>query len=251
VGQAFSPNQQAERTIAFEAYLTGQSKELRGIAKDIEFFDHVIVCSPSAAALDALKSQATRALGEGILDKVTFNPISQYLIPSPKPSYSRSVHWNQNHKPSLDKSDSGSEPGRRSPPASRRGRKRKTPLMDKVAQAYAHLHDLDYLQDCPLSKLPEVTDEVQIHQIMPEAQALRRLLTEAAEQVVRDVESVPSLSNVRQFLTRYVDGKKIAEIAEELRVSREWVSRAYRKEAFGMAGAQFVRLVSKGDTPER
>ena len=34
---------------------------------------------------------------------------------------------------------------------------------------------------------------------------------------------------------------------EGLGVSREWVSRSYRKEALGLAVAQFVRLVSRED----
>ena len=32
--------------------------------------------------------------------------------------------------------------------------------MEKVEQAYTHLHDLDWLQDCDLARLPEVLEMV-------------------------------------------------------------------------------------------
>jgi DNA-directed RNA polymerase specialized sigma24 family protein len=54
---------------------------------------------------------------------------------------------------------------------------------------------------------------------------------------------------VRLFLVRYLEGKKVAEIAEELGVSREWCSKAYRREALRLAGMQFVRSVSRDDNP--
>jgi DNA-directed RNA polymerase specialized sigma24 family protein len=85
-------------------------------------------------------------------------------------------------------------------------------------------------------------------QTMPEAQALRTLLTDAAKQVAQDIADMPSKAGVKLFLERYLDGKTVTEIARELGVSREWCSRAFRKEAFTLAGAQFMRLVSTEDS---
>lgn len=130
-------------------------------------------------------------------------------------------------------------------PGKRRERRPKVPLMKEVELAYVHLHDLDWLQECPLAGLPGVQEQVQPQQFMPNAQALRGLLIQAAQQVIQDIEKVPNLAGVRIFLERYLEGKKIAEIARELGVSREWCSRSYRKEAFRLAGMQFVRLVSR------
>jgi uroporphyrinogen-III synthase len=50
---------------------------------------------------------------------------------------------------------------------------------------------------------------------------------------------------VAAFLTGYLAGKSVAEIAQEIGVRREWVSRAYRREAMALAIAQFIRLVSR------
>ena len=115
-----------------------------------------------------------------------------------------------------------------------------------MGDAYAHLHDLDWLQASGLARHPEVTKRVRPDQIMAEAQALRGLLTESAVRVIRDMGEVPDMAGVRRFLERHLDGKKVAEIAKELGVSREWCSRRYRSEAFRLATMQFVKSISNG-----
>ena len=54
---------------------------------------------------------------------------------------------------------------------------------------------------------------------MPEAQALRSLLVEAAQQVVQGIGDVPEMVSMKVLLERYLQGKKVAEIAEVLGVS--------------------------------
>ncbi len=121
--------------------------------------------------------------------------------------------------------------------------------MKQLEEAYTHLHDLDWLQESGLARLPEVRERVNPRQTMPEGQALRRLLIEAARQVIQDIGDVPDKSGVKLFLERYLEGRTVTEISQELGVTREWVSRAYRKEALALAGKQFVRLVSREDNP--
>ncbi|MFQ6029791.1 MAG: hypothetical protein ACE5Q6_20130, partial [Dehalococcoidia bacterium] len=271
--------EQKQRVIAFEVYMTGEAKEIRGIAKGIEVFDQVIVCAESSTALDSLKAKTIDTLGHEIVEKVSFNLLSQYVGSiSPK----RTDEKQTTSRPSSDvtssrrgagnkrtKSKAGSvldiqpnqeqnllknatglesevEPKPRPQATRRRGRRPKTPLMDQVERAYINLHDLDWLQECELVKLPEVQERIEPRHTMPEAQALRGLLIAAAKQAGKDISNVPDLAGVRVFLERYAAGKKVAEIAQELGVTREWCSRAYRKEAFRLAGMQFVRSISAG-----
>ena len=117
--------------------------------------------------------------------------------------------------------------------------------MEQVEQALGHLHDLDWLQGCELAKLPEVQEKAQPHHTMPVAQALRSLLIEAAQQVALDMGQIPGKEGVAAFLTGYVAGKSESEMAQELGVRREWVSRSYRREALALAIAQFIRLISQ------
>ena len=76
-------------------------------------------------------------------------------------------------------------------------------------------------------------------------------MLEVARQVIEDMGTVPDKSGVTVFLERYLAGKSMTEIGQELGVTREWVSRAYRKEGLALCGRQFVRLVSVDDSRSR
>ena len=72
----------------------------------------------------------------------------------------------------------------------------------------------------------------------------------AARQVIPDLKTMPDKAQVRDFLEAYLLGKSVTELAQELDVSREWASRRFRKEAIGLASAQFIRMVSREDDTE-
>ena len=59
-------------------------------------------------------------------------------------------------------------------------------------------------------------------QLLPEAQALRVLLIEAAQQVIQETVKIPGMESETAFLKSYLAGKKVSEIARELGVTREW-----------------------------
>ncbi len=69
----------------------------------------------------------------------------------------------------------------------------------------------------------------------------------AARQIVQVLSEVPDKGEDRTFLELYLDGNSVTEIAQELGKTREWVSRAYRKEALTLAGTQFIKLISADD----
>ncbi len=73
---------------------------------------------------------------------------------------------------------------------------------------------------------------------------------QAARQVIADLKTMPDKAQVKDFLEGYLLGKSVTELAQELDVSREWASRRFRKEALGLASAQFIRMVSREDETE-
>ncbi|MFW6195275.1 MAG: hypothetical protein ACOC5M_02010, partial [Chloroflexota bacterium] len=109
-------------------------------------------------------------------------PLEERAAPGTKASVSRSG-FNSRSQPDLK---NGPEPEpearevKRPRPASKQGRKPKTPLKDQITEAYAHIHDLDWLAESQLTGLEAVREKVNPRHPMPEAQALRRLLVEAA-----------------------------------------------------------------------
>ena len=258
--------QETPSVIAFEVFMTGEAKEVRGIAKGVEVFDRVVVCAENRPALDSLKRRAIETLGSEILKKVSFNLVSEYLITNTSQKYEKNAHKpseavskplaakvavpNLEHAPVREqillkrptKSETETEP--KAAPGKRRGRPPKTPLMEQVEQAYTHVHDLDWLQECALARSPEVLERMQPSQMMPEAQALRGLLIASARQVIDEMGPVPGKEGVATFLKGYLAGKSVAAIAQELGVTREWCSRNYRREALRLAGMHFVRSIS-------
>ena len=154
-----------ERLIAFEVFITGEEKEVTGIAKDVELFDRVIVCAVSQSEVEVLTRRAHRSLGEELLSKVDFILVSEYLDTPEQEKKTPSQEWGSHErsqpvkteskiddqvlKPKSEVEKSGPksalelEPETRS--RRRRGRKASTPLVKQVEQAYAHLNDLDWL----------------------------------------------------------------------------------------------------------
>ena len=258
-----------ERLIAFEMFVTGEEKEVTGIVRDTDIYDRIIVCAVSQSELEALMRRARRSLEEELLRKVDFGLISEYLVAGPaRDNSTESERISERHtgasktasefddqvlmsKSVLEKNGpkSASEPERGNRPRTKPGRRSKEPLIKQVEQAYAHLHDLDWLEKCRLAQLPEVQERVDSKHPMAEAQTLRRLLMAAARQIVQVLSEVPDKGEVRTFLKMYLDGKSVTEIAHELGKSREWVSRAYRKEALTLTGTQFSKLISADDPP--
>lgn len=229
------------RSIALEVFMTGETKELRGLAQDVELFDEVYLCAETAEIADSLRKKAERSIPSEQLAKVTFSPIGPFLTEGKAPPMKR--------KRSASRSNPPSRPSKNGPkpePERRKSRQRQpsTQLLRRVSEAYAHLHDLDWLQESPLVELDAVRERRNALSPLPEAQALRGLLLEGAKRAAQHAASVPAQAPLATFLARYVEGRRIAEIAEELGVSREWCSRSYRKQALELAGRQFVSLNS-------
>ncbi len=79
---------------------------------------------------------------------------------------------------------------------------------------------------------------------MPEGNALRELLMDAAKRAIIDLSSMAAKQNIGLFLRKYLEGKKITWISREMGVSREWCSRHYRKEAIKLATTHFLTITS-------
>lgn len=262
------PSGQPSPTIAFEIFVTSEDKEIRGILRDVELFGEIVVCALTPAALESLENRARDTLGDPALQTVRFELVSKYLVSDTGKTEASQVTvesegatrpWrarrartgsDQQLKPksniekSATKSDTEAETQNSSPIGKRPGRRRKLPLMEQVEQAYLNLHNWDRLQECDLAKLPEVQQMANPRQVMAEAQLLRGILIKAARKVIVNIISGPDKRGVRIFLERHLEGKNVTEIAKEIGVSRNWVNKSYRPEAFRLAAMQFVRDLS-------
>lgn len=213
--------------LAMVAVVAGEEDALGPRLRALRAVDAVFVCAETVGATEALRSEAARLVPEASLSRVTFAPIGSFL-PGPADRAERAAAAGS----------AGSARGR-----SRRSRE-DSALLGQVIEAYRHLDDLDWLDASPLARTRAVREQAMPLAPMPEAQALRRLLVDAARRAAEHTAEIPSHEPLGVFLRSYVAGKRVAEIAEELGVSREWCSRAYRKRALGLAGRQFARLAA-------
>ena len=99
-------------------------------------------------------------------------------------------------------------------------------MLQHVLEACGDPHDLDWLQDSPLTGLDAVRERANPLAPMPEAQALR-----AGCSWLRR-SALPAMPGTYRFRRRCtcssrasVEAKRVTEIAGELGVSREWCSR--------------------------
>ena len=101
-------------------------------------------------------------------------------------------------------------------PRKRRGRKPAVPLLKQVEQAYAHLYDYDWLQKSQLVDHEAVQERLNPRLAMAGARALQESLLRAAQEVLQLLDGLPNRSKVHVFLDRYISGKKVFEIADEM-----------------------------------
>ena len=95
-----------ERLIAFEVFITGEEKEVTGIAKDVELFDRVIVCAVSQSEVEVLTRRAHRSLGEELLSKVDFILVSEYLDTPEQEKKTPSQEWGSHERSQPVKTES-------------------------------------------------------------------------------------------------------------------------------------------------
>jgi len=202
------------RSVAFRI-VTGSTLDIGALTADLKSNDEVWLWAETHPAANQLERLVDEQLPAGEAARVTCAPVASCLA-------------------ALARGESAS-----APPAKQRPQKysspRQPPLRRQILRAYEHLHDLDWLQESPLVDLAAVQRRRNRTSAMADGWALRDLLIEAATRAARDAGEIPTLTRLRRFLEQYLEGKPITEIAADLGVSREWCSRAYRKQALNLA----------------
>ena len=73
--------------------------------------------------------------------------------------------------------------------------------------------------------------------------ALREVLVSCVDNVVDDLDGEPSLSRECRYLTMLKNGLNTRQISGELGLSREHVSRVYRRRALELVTIEFLSVV--------
>lgn len=119
--------------------------------------------------------------------------------------------------------------------------------VNRIGYALCHLDDRSKLNRSPLARLAYVerlAKEQYEGRLLPRGLALRELMLACIDDVVRDVGKEPALLRVCQYLHLRATGYRCQQISDEMGLSREHVSRVYRRKALELLTEQFLSTVN-------
>jgi hypothetical protein len=111
--------------------------------------------------------------------------------------------------------------------------------LKRVGDALGNLKDVSALNRSALARTKAVerlAEERYRGHVVPRGFALREILLRSVEEVVGELSTEPGLARVCQYLKLAAKGLSGRQIGKELGLSREHVSRTYRKRALDLLG---------------
>lgn len=148
-------------------------------------------------------------------------------------------------RPAVDTHGNGGKTNRRANSSERPTQVEVGSWEARVAYAAKRLHDPIALNASPLTRLRGVERYADSHykkRICAKGFALRDLLRSSIDSVVEETADEKGLLRVHQFLTLFRQGVTVIEISRQLGLSREHVSRVYKKEALHLVTVKFLCL---------
>lgn len=120
---------------------------------------------------------------------------------------------------------------------------------ERVEHALRHLGDRSVLNKSPLARLSFVEtlsrEEYDGH-LLPRGLALHDILISCVERVSTELSNEPGLAKACTYLKLIITGANSREISKQLGLSREHISRVYRKKAIELVTEEFLSIVNNG-----
>lgn len=121
-------------------------------------------------------------------------------------------------------------------------------LERKLDIALKSIHDLSALNRNPLSRI-KLIEKIAMakyrNRILPRGLALREVLQNCIKKIITDTAGEAALIRERHYLDMSLKGMSRKSISQELHLSREHVSRYYRKSALALLANEFRSLTRK------
>jgi hypothetical protein len=119
----------------------------------------------------------------------------------------------------------------------------------RVEHALRHLGDRSLLNRSPLARLSFVEtlsrEEYDGH-LLPRGLALHDILINCVERVSIELRNELGLTKACTYLKLITSGATCREISKQLGLSREHISRVYRKKAIELVTEEFLSIVNNG-----
>ena len=119
----------------------------------------------------------------------------------------------------------------------------------RVDHALRNIGDRSALNRSPLAKLAyieKLASERYNGHLLPRGLALHNTLLACVEKILEELGSEPKLARACNYLQLLAKGFSCKEISRQLGLSREHVSRVYRKKALELFTEEFLSIVRNG-----
>jgi hypothetical protein len=119
----------------------------------------------------------------------------------------------------------------------------------RVEHALRHLGDRSILNKSPLARLTYVerlSAEQYSGRLLPRGLALHDMLIRCVEKISTELSNEPGLTKTCNYLKLVANGAACREISKLLGLSREHISRVYRKKAIELVTEEFLSVVNNG-----
>ena len=116
----------------------------------------------------------------------------------------------------------------------------------KISHALRNLDDRIALNRNPLSRLAYVREVAEGHckgSIYPRGLALRKIIISCIDRIVIDLGDEPKFHKPCKYLALMEEGMTCRQISKELGISREHVSRVYRRRAIELLVEEFYNVI--------
>ena len=120
----------------------------------------------------------------------------------------------------------------------------------RVEHALRNLGDRSVLNRSPLARLAYIkrlAAEQYVGHLLPHGIALHDVLLASVKKISTELADEPGLTRACNYLQLLVQGISCQEISEQLGLSREHVSRVYRKKAIELVTEEFLSIVKNGE----
>ena len=118
----------------------------------------------------------------------------------------------------------------------------------RIWHALRHLDDRSILNQSPLARLvyvQRVADYKFKGNALVKGLALKYVLLSCVDRLIAELSEEPSLSRSCEFLKLIKQGQNITAISKKLNLSREHVTRFYKRKAVDLVTQEFLRVIKK------
>ena len=122
-------------------------------------------------------------------------------------------------------------------------------LEKRIDHALKSIGDRSELSRSPLADIDfigKLASQSYSGHLMPRGLALHDVLLACVNKISKELDDEPGLSHACNYLQLLVKGFSCKEISRQLRLSREHVSRVYRKKALELFTEEFLSRVRNG-----